>query len=823
MNISFERGSSAIPATEAPKIPAMIAAVGAGTGLVLDGFASEDEPAALATARATAVGAALAAAAPPHTGARTLRNQAALGQGIIEYRTRRKVDVQTRAPMAPPPPPRAPASRTRPCGTALSTARPRALFLLTRAIGALVAPRSAAVNGLLSDLFGGASGVAAAGTIKANLAHLHHHIDVEIGPPGTVECHTERDAGCVNPAFNVGSGPGAVMTLCPKFLDNPGAINTNAATLIHEGAHGTTGLATVDLAYGHTRLIQALSTAQSLTNTDSYVLLVQNIDAAIASTPSIPIGVAGDSQAGIPTPGEQAGGKKGPRPHREVADPGVPGRLQPVRHGRGDTSGGRLDRCHRRLRSANDAPAGGLVPRDGSGRRGAVRLADHHRPAETRGNLRSIHGNANRHVESGSHHDAGADGAGRLGTGSWQQRVADGSVLRTRVACPGAPSHRASGGGPPGHQRGQAGVVRRGGRCHPRTPRARSVTASVVNHGQMPFQASPPWCLSPMGTSLHLVAADLDREDVRHAAFGSGGPGQVDESTPVPLDHVSGLSAGSARLLVAGAAAGSGIPVVLELTEGGTVEAQTSLPVTGELVRWPRPLRIGDHAVAVWEEYSDDGTAVAMCRVPPDGILGVARHRFPEFGDQTAIAAVDHGIVIARVEPRSREVVVCLLDQDLRTVSTPSSWGRRRRGGSLASRWRRGGCVDPSSTSHKPSVVLAGPEFSQPDPHRCRGRRANDHRRPSPRRVEKLRGRALPHGCARGSPRPAGRDDAGPRGATWLLARGGHDGRSNRRDPDGSGLARSTKRRCGDRSMAGFRRLDPSRSRRCADQNRAVS
>jgi hypothetical protein len=302
MSIFFDRGSAAIPASQLAKIPAVITAVGAGSALVLDGYASEDEAPALAPTRASAVGTALAAAAPPHTGARTLRDQAALGKGVIEYRTRRKVEVQTRAPMAPPPAPRAPAVITRLCGTALSTARPRALFLLNRAIGALAPPRTAAVDGLLSDLFGGASGVAAAATIKTNLGKVKHHIAVEIGPAGTVACHTELDGRCVNPAYNVGTGLGAVMTLCPDFLDNPGAVNENAATLIHEGAHGTTGVATQDLAYGHTRLIRALSTAQSLTNTDSYVLLVRNIDANIAATPPIPIGVAGDSDAGIPLP-----------------------------------------------------------------------------------------------------------------------------------------------------------------------------------------------------------------------------------------------------------------------------------------------------------------------------------------------------------------------------------------------------------------------------------------------------------------------------------------------------------------------------------------
>jgi hypothetical protein len=302
MNVSFKRGSSAITAAELPKIDAMITAAGAGAPLVLDGYASEDEPPALAMARASAVDAALAAATPPHTGARTMRDESARGRGVIEYRTRRKVEVQTRVVGHPPPPPHAPAARVRPCGGALGAAKPRAIALLDTAIGKLAPPRTAAVDTLLSDLFDGASGIAAAGTIKTNLTKLRHHISAEIGPAGTVACHTERDGDCVSPAFNegTGAGPAAVMTLCPEFLDNPGAVEENAATLIHEAAHGTVGLGTKDLAYGHTRLIQTLTTAQALTNSDSYVLLVRNIGAAVAGTPPVPIGIAADSQAFIP-------------------------------------------------------------------------------------------------------------------------------------------------------------------------------------------------------------------------------------------------------------------------------------------------------------------------------------------------------------------------------------------------------------------------------------------------------------------------------------------------------------------------------------------
>jgi len=297
-NVYFDRNVGTIPAGEQPKIPAIIAAKGAANPLFLDGYASEDEPAALAATRASTVSTALGAATPPHTGTRTTRNVATRGRGRIDYRRMRKVEVQSPTGVTPPPP-TAPTSLTRPCGGALAAARPRAVALLTSAIGALSAPLTPAVTSLLRDLFGGPTGPPAAGTIQANLSALKHHIDVEIGPPGTVACHTLLDGRCNNPAYNVGVGAGAVMTLCPGFLDNPGAVEANAATLIHEAGHGTTGLATVDLAYGHTRLVRALTTAQALTNTDSYVLLVRNIAAGLAGTAPVPIGVAGDVRAGM--------------------------------------------------------------------------------------------------------------------------------------------------------------------------------------------------------------------------------------------------------------------------------------------------------------------------------------------------------------------------------------------------------------------------------------------------------------------------------------------------------------------------------------------
>jgi hypothetical protein len=291
--IYFDRGSSTIPATQTPKI-ARIVAAHAAAPLTLNAYRSEDESTTLAADRGNAVNTALGAAAPPHTGTRTVVPVPGRSVGRIAYRDLRKVEVQVPPSghaVAPPSEPSCAGGPTIPCGRAFRLAQPRALRMLDRAIAALSAsPLAPATTSLLEDLFGGpAAGPAAAPTIVTKLTALRGHVN-DMKLPGRTVCHNRCDSGCEDsPAYNVGLGSGAVMTLCPDFLNNSD-VNDNAGTLIHEGAHGTPGLATDDLAYGHTRLIRALSPADSLRNTDSYVLLVRNLFRAGSAT----IGVAGD-------------------------------------------------------------------------------------------------------------------------------------------------------------------------------------------------------------------------------------------------------------------------------------------------------------------------------------------------------------------------------------------------------------------------------------------------------------------------------------------------------------------------------------------------
>src|SRR5688572_9399642 len=289
-NIYFERGSSTMDAVEQAKIPNAITAHGAGSAVFLDGFASEDETSTLADDRNTEVTAKLRGAAPPHAGPITPRNQAALAVGDRNYRSRRKVNLQSTVVGAPPPAPAAPACVTpvAPCGNSFVNAHPRALTWMTSATAALSAGvLSANTTNLLNTLFGGVGNL---GTVRSNVAKLDAQVRAL---PAQHRCHSaECDSSCSRPAYNCGSGVGvpnadpcdttragkAMMTLCPEFI-NSADLSWQASTLIHEAAHGTDGLQTEDIAYAGQRSILALTPDQALKNTDSYTLLIANTHA----------------------------------------------------------------------------------------------------------------------------------------------------------------------------------------------------------------------------------------------------------------------------------------------------------------------------------------------------------------------------------------------------------------------------------------------------------------------------------------------------------------------------------------------------------------
>jgi hypothetical protein len=245
------------------------------------------------------------------------------------------------------------------------------------------------------------------------------------------------------------------------------------------------------------------------------------------------------------------------------------------------------------------------------------------------------------------------------------------------------------------------------------------VTLPVTHRVELPFQASPPWCWSRVGRDLHLVAADLHRGDVRHAVLDTAGRNWLSAGTPVPLAYPTGLTGHRDGLLITGAATGSEAPVILGLTQDASVLSEVRLPVQGDLLRWPVPLRIGTRDYAQWEEYAGPGTAVARCRVKAGRTFGVSRYQFPSFGDRTAVAVAGDTTLVARVDPASMEVRVLLLDDDLRRVSssTLAKDGRdvavSPAGDGAAIAWSDGGgeirlCwVSPDLSLHGPLITVA--------------------------------------------------------------------------------------------------------------------
>jgi hypothetical protein len=180
------------------------------------------------------------------------------------------------------------------------------------------------------------------------------------------------------------------------------------------------------------------------------------------------------------------------------------------------------------------------------------------------------------------------------------------------------------------------------------------VTSSLTYRVELPFQASPPWCLSRAGRYLHLVATDLEHGGTRHATLRAGGRNWLDTSMSVPLAYPTGLTGYPHGLLVTGAAPGSEAPVMLALAEDASVLSQT----------------IGKRDYAQWEEYAGSGTAIVRCRVESGRTSGLSRYHFPIFGDRTATAVVRDSTLVARIDPASKDVCVVLLDKDLGSVSS---------------------------------------------------------------------------------------------------------------------------------------------------------
>jgi hypothetical protein len=300
----FERGSAALASSELDKFPGLITHLGTATNLTLDGYRSEDEPASLADNRNTAVDTELstarttppAQAHPQQTGAHTKVNKASAGIGEINYRQVRMVEVKKTGTASSRPPscttavvicPPAPNHFTR--------ARVRALSMLQKAITELnKSTLTPAVASLLNQLFSGGTGTAPSGTAAFVAGKLNDIKTLVTHMPAHHECHNLCDSDCNNTeALHTLPGVPPMLTLCPNFFTHNDT--DNAVTLIHEGSHGTPGLATKDKAYAHERGIRILSAADERINADSYALLVR-----LTNFPSsASIGFSGDVYTGM--------------------------------------------------------------------------------------------------------------------------------------------------------------------------------------------------------------------------------------------------------------------------------------------------------------------------------------------------------------------------------------------------------------------------------------------------------------------------------------------------------------------------------------------
>jgi hypothetical protein len=337
--IFFDRDSSKLEKSQEPKIPGL--KTPPAQDLTLYSFDSEDEnspPAAglsLVKDRFNTVDKALRSAPTPHTGPQKQVLDTTSGVGNSDYREMRKVVVKPTGVGSGVP--SCVGGGEIACATPnrFTTAQTRADSLLGTAIGKLTGPLTPTVAGLLDDRFGatGPTRASIATAVKANLTKLKTHIHTQMSPLGTSigpgtpghRCANEC-AGCQpgTVAYNEGTDATALMTLCDNsrggFMNEPD-LDSRATVLIHEGMHGIT-LApvpallpppviqgTTDFSYDTQRLIKFLDPKTALQNTDSYVLLVEQLSGLLVTVgPAVP-----DPASGAPL-------SPGPGGEREQVD-----------------------------------------------------------------------------------------------------------------------------------------------------------------------------------------------------------------------------------------------------------------------------------------------------------------------------------------------------------------------------------------------------------------------------------------------------------------------------------------------------------------------
>ncbi len=282
--IYFARGSAALDFNAWVQIM-KIRASAPKEPLRLVGYASADEPSALAQIRAVVLWAALTFS-PGGVPVSSVVGNAAATRERGDFTEVRSVEILVGAA----PPATADCSvtpATQPCPamdpatwTAFNTALPIANDAMTRAVNA-VAGAPTPRNAVVIDRFFGNHRPATLTTLRANLPRLQAHVRDHL--PATTQCGGQCDTGGCEKG-SIGYNNGKVdaqsrLILCVPTFKNL-HVNDQARNLIHESAHGTTplggptapGEGTEDLAYRYERVLYHLSPADRLRNSDSYAL-----------------------------------------------------------------------------------------------------------------------------------------------------------------------------------------------------------------------------------------------------------------------------------------------------------------------------------------------------------------------------------------------------------------------------------------------------------------------------------------------------------------------------------------------------------------------
>jgi hypothetical protein len=222
-----------------------------------------------------------------HTGKRNPKPKPDVGDGRLDYRNLRSVEIAAAGKTSSTVNCKTTAA-TGPCSAKVEKefggTRKQAQGLIDKARRLLTSGTDADTNDLRDEFFGGGggkgSGAAVSKVLDANLGKIRDQMDLNAKAKHH-QCGTLCDGDCtIAIAYNNGDvGNDSVLTLCPIFISADGIERTR--NFIHEIAHGTPGLGlagktpgTKDIAYRFERRLPKLTPDQALKNSDSYSLFV---------------------------------------------------------------------------------------------------------------------------------------------------------------------------------------------------------------------------------------------------------------------------------------------------------------------------------------------------------------------------------------------------------------------------------------------------------------------------------------------------------------------------------------------------------------------